>query len=47
VVNGTINIIFNAGNSRLLLVISYKAGDDRIIIVAEVVGVKKSRFVTG
>jgi hypothetical protein len=41
------DIIFNAGNSYLLLVIGYKADDNRIIITVKTVGAKESRPVTG
>jgi hypothetical protein len=47
VADGTIDIIFNAGNSRLLFVVGYETDDNRIIMAAKTIGVKKSRPVTG
>jgi hypothetical protein len=47
VADNTVNIIFNAGNNCLLLVVGHETGDNRIIIAAEAVGVKESRLVTG
>ena len=41
------DIIFNAGNSRLLLVVGHEAGDDRITMAAEAVGAEEPRPVTG
>jgi hypothetical protein len=47
VTDNIVNIIFNAGNNRLLLVIGYKINNNRIIMAAKAVGVKESRPVTG
>jgi hypothetical protein len=47
VIDGIVNTIFNAGNNRLLLVVGYEIGDNRIIMAAEAVSVKESRLVTG